>query len=1026
MLYPGQIKKWYLASAHFRGITALVVQLAAQPAYGQICPAVSPFSFCLSCRHNITIVLFLRFVYVLLSLLFAGFSAAGQYPLLRHYTLQDGLPSNVIYDVYQDSKGFIWFCTDQGVSRFDGSEFRNFSIKDGLPDTEVFRIREDGAHRYWLISYNEKACYLKNGKVYTAANDALCRSVEQAGIHYDELFQARSGNYCLAGERIGELLDEPPYLRLWPRDVVRDGRVNYFRKHDAEYMVVQVDLVNLTTGKVYKVSKSLIPESYYDGRDLFLFQNTLQELLLEQWDIGRDTVSRRKVVTAPAVIHQMIRVDDDRLLCSTDSSLYDYHIPSGVFKRDTMFPRHIRANKMQLDKDGNFWLGTLNDGVYCRPVNGGRIVNEQSGLIKNKILSLELASDDGLLAGDDAGNISLIRKGKIAFRSGVRAGTANRILFIRELEPGHFIFGGDQGLYRSDWRQNAASLSLDLFSCKGGIWRPPFFYSGYIGGMSVLNTVTGVLNRIECGKITAIEMDAAGIIWQGRTSGLTYSKNNHQYVYGPDPVLNQNRVTCMALSPDGYVLVGTSSAGLFIVKDPRQLPLHLDRNSGLSSNNCKKMFTAGDGCIWLCSEDGLDRLRPVGNGRFSINHFPLYGPVSGNKINDLRERDGKLYLATDDGIVILDSRDTAATKPPRLYIEAINNRVFTEPEKNVIREFSYQERNVQVSYTGVCFTTVADLQYRYLLNGGTKDTLYTSERTINFSALSPGIYELYLWARSTGSNWTERPVRLAFRILPPFWMRGDFLAAVALAVLFTTILLYRARIRKIKRRAAALAQSRQQLAELEMKALRAQINPHFIFNALNAIQSYYSQNDELKANHYMTSFARFIRLTLTHSQSHWLALSEEIAMLRTYIELEQMRFKQLFTFEIVVGPGINPTEVAVPAMLIQPYVENAINHGLRYLSDRKGVLLVRFALLGDNLLCEVDDNGVGMKASAAGKPMQHNSLGMKINRERIDTICRMYDIRIVLNVTEKDAVQTGDHGTLISLLVPLRKNVQPC
>ncbi len=783
--------------------------------------------------------------------------------------------------------------------------------------------------------------------------------------------------------------------------------------------------MNLTTGKSIEVSNCLIPESYYDGKDLFLFQNKLQGILLEHWDVERDTARMRRLVVAPASIHQMLSIDEDHLLCSTESSLYDYHIPSGTFVKDTAFPDHIRANKMLLDQDGNFWIGTLNDGVYCRPANGGLIFNERSGLVKNKILSMALADDGGLMAGDDVGNISLISKGKIKIFPALNKGTSKRILFIRELEPGRAIFGGDQGLSQVYWRRNEV-LQADPHSYKEGIWRPPYFYAGYIAGMLILNPNTGHIERMISSKITALEMDASGTIWQGRTKGLTYFKDNRQYAYAPDPVLNESRVTSMALSPDGYVLVGTSSAGLFIVKDPRQLPLHLDKSNGLSSNNCKKLFTGADGCIWLCSEDGLDRLWPMGGGQFSVSHFPLYGPVSGNTINDLRERDGKLYLATDDGIVILDSRDTAATKPPQLYIEAINNHVYTGSENNKIPEFSYQERNVQVTYTGVYFAGGGSLQYRYLLNGGTKDTLYTNERTINFSALSPGTYELYLWARSTGSNWTERPVRLAFRILPPFWMRADFLAVVVLAVLVTCILLYRARIHKIKRRAAELAQNRQQLAELEMKALRAQINPHFIFNALNAIQVYYSQNDEIRANHYMTSFARFIRLTLTHSQSHWLPLSEEIAMLRTYIELEQMRFKQLFTFSIELGPGINPAEVAVPAMLIQPYVENAINHGLRYLSNRKGILQVRFSLRGDSLLCEIDDNGVGMKASAAGKPPQHHSLGMKINRERIDTISRMYDIRIALNVIEKDALYKGQDGTLIALIVPLRKTLQPC
>lgn len=233
-------------------------------------------------------------------------------------------------------------------------------------------------------------------------------------------------------------------------------------------------------------------------------------------------------------------------------------------------------------------------------------------------------------------------------------------------------------------------------------------------------------------------------------------------------------------------------------------------------------------------------------------------------------------------------------------------------------------------------------------------------------------------------------------------------------------------MKALQKRAEHKARNRQQLAELEMKALRAQINPHFIFNALNSIQSYYSQNDELKANHYMTSFALFIRLTLIHSQSHWLPLRQEIAMLRTYIELEQMRFKELFSFTIICGPGVEPAAISMPAMLIQPYVENAINHGLRYLKGRKGLLTLKFIEQKDVLLCEVEDNGVGRGYAGNSAPPKHISLGMKINRERIDTMNRMYDIDIRIAVVDKQTDSGTPEGTLITLFIPLKKTNQVC
>lgn len=962
----------------------------------------------------------MRFISYLLLFLCSCKVLNAQQPLLRHYTILDGLPSNVIYDVYQDSKGFVWFCTDQGVSRFDGTEFHNYSIKDGLPDTEIFRIREDGQHRYWLICYNTKACYLLNGKVYTAANDPLCRNVEQAGIWYDEVFKTQYGTYWLAGLKIGKLTQGPPYLHIASGIRLGQGRLYYFSTHGTDYVVTRKGLLNINSGWHLEVSDGGILESYFDGTSLFLFKDSRGGQTLDQWHVARDSIYKVNSASVPGVIYNIVQIAAGQLHCSTAKGVYSYNIATGIFEKYTVFPAGIRSNRMLYDTDGNFWVGTLNNGVYCRPANGGMIFNRESGLAKNNILSLGLSAGNGLIAGDDEGNLNLIRNGRIQTCSIRRPGTAHRIMFADEVDANTAITGGDQGLYKVDWRSNTARL-LFLHAFKNGIWRRPYYYAGFVGGWLKIDTRTWQQSlREEEYKITALEMDTRDILWLGRINGVEYYNEGRHYIYRHSRALSESRIICMTVSPTGDVILGTSSNGLFIIRDPGQPPLQLTKINGLRSNNCKRLYVAADGCIWICSEDGLDKLWVTPEGHYTVSAFTLPGSVSGNKINDMREDAGKLYLATYDGIVVLNSRDTGMGSPPRLYIDAVNNRVLSEQEKKRSLEFTYSDRNVQVAYTGVSFGS-AGLQYKYLLKGGTSDTLYTSARTIDFSALSPGSYELYLWARSPGSSWTQRPVQLAFRVLPPFWMHPLFIAALALLLLTAGVLLYHKRVRKIQRRAALEAQNRQQLAELEMKALRAQINPHFIFNALNSIQSYYSQHDELKANHYMTSFARFIRLTLTHSQSHWLPLGEEIDMLRIYIELEQMRFKQLFTFSIEVGAGINPEEVTVPAMLIQPYVENAINHGLRYLEDRPGQLAVRFILKGDALLCEVEDNGIGMTQAAAIRPLQHNSMGMKINRERINTISRMYDIMIRLSVEEKQAPPATSTGTLISLLVPLRK-----
>lgn len=715
-----------------------------------------------------------RLIFFLIVMCSVPVKVTAQQPLVRHYTVQDGLPSNVIYDVYQDSKGFIWFCTDQGISRFDGNEFRNYSIKDGLPDTEVFRIREDGEHRYWLICYNNRACYLLDDKIYSNVNDALCRRIEQLGIRYDDMFVSLSGVYCLVGNKIGMLTGKSPHVQLWPGFDVEYARIYPFRSGNAEYIYVRSNMYNLTTGYSRNLGKAPIVEACHGNGNFFLFKGDGEKQTVEQWKVTGGDIHLVSKFCAPSRIHGMFLESPDRLLCCTEKGVLVCNPTTGKFEHDKVFPAGIRCNRLLVDRQGNRWLITLSDGVYFSAGNSNAVINVGSGLSGNNILSLFRSPNGELIAGDDAGNINLIGKGGIrTFKVSRKDGT-NRILFIRDLDRHTLIIGGDQGLFAID-RRSMTCRKVFTQAFKTGLLYDTHFFAGHSNGMVLYHKPTGKTTEKAGFRVSAMAMDQQGILWMATTKGVLYYKEGRIYPYSFHPVLNESRVSCMALSADGHMLLGTSANGLFIVKNPLLPPLHLQQSDGLSSNNCKQLFAAKDHVIWLSSESGVDRLYTNGAGGYTINPFPLPDIISGNKINDLQEDAGQLYLATSNGIVILDTHDTAVATPPRLYIEAINGNVLSESQRNNSQEFSYNERNIQVSYTGISFSGGSKLQYRYLLHGGSADTLYTGARSVNFSALPRGTYQVMLWVRNAGSIWTAQPVRLVFSILPPFWLHPFFL-----------------------------------------------------------------------------------------------------------------------------------------------------------------------------------------------------------------------------------------------------------
>lgn len=209
------------------------------------------------------------------------------------------------------------------------------------------------------------------------------------------------------------------------------------------------------------------------------------------------------------------------------------------------------------------------------------------------------------------------------------------------------------------------------------------------------------------------------------------------------------------------------------------------------------------------------------------------------------------------------------------------------------------------------------------------------------------------------------------------------------------------------------AEFRLQVSDTEMKALRAQMNPHFIFNSLNSISDYISKNDTRSADYYLTRFARVMRMILENSEKKEVSLSEDLKVLELYMQLESMRMNNAFTYEIVVDEAIDPENTLIPPLILQPFVENSIWHGL---ANKKGAgkITIRIQKQNDMLHCIVEDNGIGrQKAIALGRPPEKSSLGMKITLARIDIINKLKK--------SKAGVELSDlaEGTRVNLVLPL-------
>jgi len=952
-------------------------------------------------------------IQVLILLVAGAIFAKGQVPLLRHFSTKDGLCSNSIYRIKQDSQGFLWFCTDQGISQFDGHEFQNYTSRQGLPDNEVFNLKEDNAHRLWVACYNDMPCFIEDRKVRNVNNNDLCKAIERFDPH--DAFT------------IGAEQRQPFFIEHHPKGVSLSLAVllcsyfnpeevnNLFTQKGIEYCLNHGRLIAARNNTIKQIfpQKIMVAFAYQDH--LYAFVKREEKNILYKLALTADTALVKEEIFMPYRVYSFDTFEHNTLLLATENGVMQYK--DGQVDTNSMILHHIPVSSIHKDNEGNYWFSTLTEGAYMLPHSMPLLYNKSAGS-DNNVESICVTTWGALITGYDNGCVKLSdSSGTTTLLPGT--GTRNRIVKLLMTPDNKVLAGSDAGLY-----------ILDLHKHK---------VDGYInnavknvslnGNVCLIGSGSGA-TKIDLGskenhiywnkRTTAIVADENNTTWLGTLEGVYTIQNGICKKLDKDTLLNGSRITDLAVSGK-TVVIGTNQYGIYLWRNTKMQ--HLNELNGLSSNVCKKIAVDENGDVWVCTSKGINKITFTKGGDVtSISHFTTSDGVPENGINDFTIWGDRIYIATTEGVVVLHMTRNRARLPVATYITSIlaNNITYTGDRDLT---FDHDQNNLQVYFTGISYSGSDNLQYKYILEGTKIDTVYTSANIVNLSAINPGHYKLSIWAKYEDGPWSDKPANQTFTILPPFWQTAWFVILSSVIVCLTIYLLFKWRVRMIRNAAKEKTALYKRMTELEMQALRAQINPHFVFNALNSIQNYYNQNDELNANRYMTTFAKLIRQTFTHSGDQWLTLANEVDMIQTYIDLERMRCKNNFTSQITIGEGIVQDQLKIPAMLIQPYVENAINHGLRHLNG-EGALFINFSIENEALVCRIEDNGVGLKRSAIleNKTKEHRSMGMEITRKRIETINEIYNTQIQVHVKEKQT-DIEVQGTIVEMIIPLTNDI---
>ena len=454
-----------------------------------------------------------------------------------------------------------------------------------------------------------------------------------------------------------------------------------------------------------------------------------------------------------------------------------------------------------------------------------------------------------------------------------------------------------------------------------------------------------------------------------------------------------------------------------------QMRLRLQENNILDGHLISSSPLIDDH-IWLCLANGISAFNIKDYSVKQFNYadgFPNAVATSVRK-GSFYDQDENLFYFGAGHYLISFTPDVSVPHTqsiPNFFIEVISGKGKVTPQTNESIRLPASQNNLQLRFNVINFTDPEDNRYSYRIKDDADSAWHdlNTQSTIGLNNLAPGNYDVEVKLSSVNNRWPEQVKNLQIVIVPPFWKTKWFIIAAAVLLLALLYLFYRFRIRQIRQK----ANLDKVVAQTEMKALHAQMNPHFIFNCLNSIREMILNNENKQASHYLNKFAQLIRITLNQSSKPFVSLQNTIDYLRRYLEMERIRATN-FTHSIEVDRSLNQEEIQLPPMLIQPFIENAIWHGVTSL-DKPMKIDIRFQKDDHQLLCVIEDDGIGIETSLKKKQTQigHDSLGIDNIRQRIRVLNEKYNLQSTITIEDKSNVTPKNGtGTIVKLRLPIK------
>ena len=951
-------------------------------------------------------------------------------PAFRNFSIDQGLPSSETYDVYQDRQGYIWVCTDRGVARYNGHRFQVFTTENGLIDNVVFRIYEDPKGRLWFISKGMKLCYYDRGKfIHYRYNAVIERAWPSYFLPDKSLAIDSADNVYFSSQHIGALkIDKYGHLQPIPNKMhslaYQKVGTTLFWWSNSNYWLIKDYLKHTKCATLYRYTGS---KTHKLANCNLLAAHTIRIIALDDDELMTSNVNH---IYSRKYNKDIWQEDNIIALKTTGEEIWIGALKKGVtkFRRrgDQLIPKArflegLSVSGICRDKEGGYWFSTLESGVFYCPSLAFLSYGKEHGLIDSYVSSIG-GIGGKLFVGYMCDNWQeLTPPYRMRYRKNVRGNTIIGASNGKVYACGTNLVQLDKpkDVYLRIWFGDCYKEKKALLVSGAVIFR--LHDSGKIDSLYDANNMK--LSPMRA-AIAAVMSDNRHRIWAGNYFGLFEVRNKTLVLNPHADSLFRSRISDLAYHPSWGSIAATRGKGIFCF-DGEQILRRITENDGLLSNQLNCLLTEPDGGIWAGSSSGLNYISKGKNGRVQIRAITVSHGLVSNEITSLYRVEKYLWVGTKNGITRIDLTGFRSNKPSDEDIHfaslATSKKLFT----GNLYPFSFpnDEKLITIRYDILNYRMSGTRQMAFRLSP-TAQWQYSKIPEIALSNLASGTYEVAVKYLNEEGLWSAPKTLCSFSIAPPFWATWYFITGMVLLLLAIAFLLFRLRLRQLTRRHSL----QKKMNQLEQKALRAQMNPHFIFNALNSIQSFllYEEND--KAEKYLLQFASLIRETLNNSRESYISIASEMRILEKYLDLERMRFKQKFVYSIHSELTQEELHYGVPPMLIQPYVENAVLHGFPRI-ETGGQIEIRFiALQNSRLTCTVTDNGIGRKASARQSRGDHKSFGTTITAERLNAFQEKYGDHFSIEIVdhEKDELALGTEVILnIPVISPADMNAPP-